>query len=283
MKYMKYNSVNKRNEYISVDGLYYKDHFMGYVLFPFPLLETISEHVCKLLNSDDFTKAIETKKQVEFSDKNTLLDIALLILRPFLFDCHCGMVEMNRYAIDPDSKNHKSINLGYPNPLFVSINDPSGDIINVDPSGFFNYVFDCIKASLSQYSLNIYSLFSSKENPLSRKDYDKLCFSIAKLVTNNIVDTIFYADSDENSFGKAFVVTYNKFGWSTKDKHFHSNFKVEFLNFRNINKNFISSKAGRFFSLNDNKSHFLNCCSIKVHLMDTVYIGRIEGKESKPE
>ena len=178
--------------------------------------------------------------------------------------------------------------MGYPNSLFVSINDPSGDIINIDPSGFFGFVYNCITASLAQNTI-IHTVIFGNKSPKEISDYDndKLIKFRARLagdITDNVVNTVFNVNLD-GSFEGTLQASYDSFGWQTRDnrRRFNCSFKIEFINFRNFNKDFYESKVCRLFSISNKRKYLLMGCSIKIYLENTTYICRIEDQKSKPE
>ena len=275
----------KRLVYKTDDGIFYKDRFMGYVLFSRSVIDAVSINIDTLLKSNDFQESISKKEQVVFTNKEALVNIALSLVQPFLLENHRGIAEQSIQIVGPDNK---TIDLGYPNPLFVSINDPSGDIINIDPSGFFGFVYNCVTASLTQNNI-VHTLIFSNENPKEISDYDinliSFCARLAGDITDNIVNTLFSISEDGSTFKQTFQASYSSFSWYTRDfsKFFNCSFKIEFINFRNFNKDFDESKVCRLFSISNKRKYLLMCCSIKVHLENTTYMGRIEDQKSKQE
>lgn len=282
---MKTNKLKPRKlVYRTIDGIFYKDRFMGYVLFSQSVIDAVSKNIDILLKSNDLQEAVSKKEQVVFTNKEVLVNIALTLVQPFLLENHRGIAEQSIQIAGPDNK---TIDLGYPNPLFVSINDPSGDIINIDPSGFFGFVYNCVTASLAQ-NKTVHSLIFSNKNPKEISDYDKLnniCARLAGDITDNVINTLFSISEDESTFKQTFQASYSSFSWYTRDfsKAFNCSFKIEFINFRNFNKDFDESKACRLFSISNKRKYLLMCCSIKIYLENTTYMGRIEDQKSKPE
>lgn len=276
----------KRPAYTTDDGIFYKDRFMGYVFFPQSVICAVSENIDTLLKSNDFQEAVSKNEQVVFTNKEALISIALSSVQQFLLENHRGITEQ---SIQIAGSDNKTIDLGYPNALFVSINDPSGEIINVDPSGFFGFVYNCVTASLAQNDTMRATIFGNKSSKeISDNDYNKFnkfCVRLAGDITDNVVNTVFSINKNENTFKQTFQASYSSFGWRKRDfsKAFNCSFKIEFINFRNFNKDFDESKACRLFSISNKRKYFLMGCSIKIYLENTTYMGRIEDQGSKPE
>ena len=275
---MKTNKLKPRKPvYRTADGIFCKDRFMGYVFYPKELLIKVGKNADVLLDSKAFQKANAEKEPVVFENREALLNIVLSMVQPFLLENHRSIVEQ---SIEISNGNGKTIDLGYPNSVFVSINDPSGNIINIDPMGFFGFVYNGVLASLSTNSEVIRTVFCGSE-AIDYVYFNKVCARLAKDITDNIIYAVFRA----NSFGYTFQAEYSSFSWYTSDKTkaFDCNFKIEFINFRNFNKDFDESKACRLFSISNKRKYLLMCCSIKIYLENTTYMGRIEDQKLKPE
>lgn len=273
---------SKRPAYKTDDGLFYKDRFMGYVFFPQSVIDAVSKNIDTLLNSNDIQEAVSKKEQVVFTNKEALINIALSLVQPFLFENHRGITGQ---SIKIAGQGNETIDLGYPNSLFVSINDTSGEIINIDPSGFFGFVYNCVTASLAQNATARAMIFGNNIPTSSNNKFDKFCIRLAGDITDNVVNTVFSISKDENTFKQTFQASYSSFSLYTRDfsKFFNCSFKIEFINFRNFNKDFDESKVCRLFSISNKRKYLLMCCSIKIYLENTTYIGRIEDQKSKPE
>ena len=274
---------NKPNKqvYKTDDGYFIKDQFTGYKFYPLNLLDEISKRIDTLLNTEEFATMLSKKEPLVFTNKEPLLNIALSMVYPFLHDNHRAF---NREDIKVSNSNGKIINLGYPRILYVSINDPSGDIINIDPEGFFRYVYDGVNASLA-----LSNFMGKIREANGDESFNIICPRLAGDITDNIVNAVFSVNEDKeclsNTFRQTFQAKYNNFSWRKRDNSeaFNCSFKIEFINFRNFNKNFSESKVCRLFSINDDQKYLLMGCTIKIYLEDTIYIGHIEDQESKPE
>lgn len=268
----------RRLVYKTDDGIFCKDRFMGYVFYQKDLLIKIGKNAdVLLLDAEVFKKANDKKEPIFFKNREALLNIVLSMVQPFLLENHRSIVEQ---SIKISNENGKTIDLGYPNSVFISINDPSGNIINVDPMGFFGFVYNGVFASLSTTSEAIRDIFCGSE-AIDYTHFNKVCHNLAKDITDNIAYIVFQA----NSFGYTFQAEYDSFSWYTSDKNkaFACNFKIEFINFRNFNKDFDESKVCRLFSLSKGQRQMLMGCSIKIYLENTIYMSRIEDQTSKPE
>ena len=262
--------------YKTDDGYFIKDQFTGYKFYPLNLLDEISKRIDTLLNTEEFVTMLSKKEPLVFTNKEPLLNIVLSMVYPFLHDNHRAFTKED---IKISNSNGKIINLGYSRIPYVSINDPSGDIINIDSEGFFRYVYDGVNASLAL------SNFMGKIRESNGDDsFNTICPRLAGDITDNIVNAVFAVNEDKECSPKTLQAKYNNFSWRKRDNSevFNCNFKIEFINFRNFNKNFSESKVCRLFSINDDRKYLLMGCTIKIYLEDTIYIGEI-NKKSKPE
>ncbi len=258
--------IKKMKAYKTDDGFFYKDKFMGYVFLPQTSVDVIDKSIDVILNEINLQKA-----------KEAFISTVLSLMKPFIFENHRGIQER---SIKITSQDNECIDLGYPIPIFVSINDPSGETINIAPSRFFEHVKDCVNIVLTlNKTAHILFFGDSKDDTNNVDKFNRFCSKLAGDITENIIKTVFSISKIEDTFKQTFEAVYDNFSWHKGDfsESFNGSIKIEFINFRNFNKDFDESKACRFFSINDDKKYLLMGCAIKVYLGKIIYINKIKN------
>lgn len=256
--------IKKMKAYKTDDGFFYKNRFMGYVFLPQTSVDIIDKNIDVILTVNDLQKA-----------KEAFISVVLSLIKPFIFENHRGIQER---SIKITSQNGECIDLGYPNPIFVSINDPSGETINIDPGGFFGYIKDCVNIVLT-LNKSAHTLFfgDSKDDTNNNDKFNRFCSKLAGDITENIIKLVFSISKIEDTFKQSFEVVCDNLSWNKGDcEYFNGSVKIEFINFRNFNKDFDESKACRFFSINNDQKYLLIGCAIKVYLRKIIYINKIK-------